>query len=119
MTPTADLEMQIVARDGKIALLFSRREKDGTAVPAQTDNFDFVAAEAPRMMELIGNLAFEIDNSLKAAGPTVTAALAERHRITLTQRVALMLGTLREDHKKTHGQVAKEIVDACLKEIFV
>jgi hypothetical protein len=44
--------------------------------------------------------------------------LAERHRITLTQRVALMLGTLREDHKKTHGQVAKEIVDACLKEIF-
>lgn len=114
-----NLEMQIAARDGKIVLLFSRRKPNGDTVKSKTDNFDFPASEAQRMAQLITDLAFEIDTSLKPVGETLKAELIERHRVTLTQRLALVLATVRPDSKKSDGQIAKECVDIMLREVMV
>jgi hypothetical protein len=114
-----DIEMQIAARDGKIVLLFSRRKPNGELVKAKTDNFDFEASHATRMAQLICDLAFEIDTTLKPLGDTLKVELAERHRITLTHRIAIVLGTLREDKLKSNGMLAKELVDIMMKEVFV
>jgi hypothetical protein len=111
-------EMQIAARDGKIVLLFSRVKPNGDKVPAKLENFDFPVSQAAKMAQLIVDLAFEEDSSLKPVGDVLKAELVERHRTTLTARLALMLGTLREDREKTNGQVAKLLVDAMLKEVF-
>lgn len=62
--------------------------------------------------------AFEARDGVKPAGETLKAELIERHRMTLTQRVARMLSTLRHDPVKTNGTVAQEVVDACLREVF-
>jgi len=66
----------------------------------------------------ITDAAFEARDGMKPVGDTLKAELVERHRFTLTNRLALMLGTLRRDNKKTDGQVAQAMVEACLKEIF-
>ena len=44
--------------------------------------------------------------------------LVERHRMILTQRVSVMLNSLREDKTKGNGAVAKAIVDAVIAEVF-
>ena len=62
--------------------------------------------------------AFEARDGVKPVGDTLKAELVERHRMTLTARVALMLGGLREDKNVSNGKVAQDIVEACLKEIF-
>jgi len=64
------------------------------------------------------DLAFEAQEGLKPASDTLKAELIERHRMTLTQRVANMLGTMRGDIKVTNGKLAQEVVEACLREVF-
>ena len=113
-----DLECQVVARSGKIVLLFSRRKPNGDRVASKTDNFDLPVKDAAKFAQLVTDLAFEEDTGLKPASETLKAELIERHRTTLTQRVAVMLGTIREDKRLSNGKVAQDIVEACLREIF-
>jgi hypothetical protein len=62
--------------------------------------------------------AFECRDGVKPAGDTLKAELIERHRVTLTNRFAMMIRTMRLDKKRSDWQVAKELVDKALGEIF-
>lgn len=62
--------------------------------------------------------AFEARDGVKPAGASLKAELVERHRMNLTRRVALMLGTLRGDKLKSDGQIARDVVEAMLREVF-
>ena len=63
-------------------------------------------------------VAFEADTGLKPAGDVVKAELINRHRAKLINRVEAMLRSLREERTKSHRQVATNVVEACLKEVF-
>jgi hypothetical protein len=54
----------------------------------------------------------------KHMGKELKDEIIERTRMKLTQRLSIVLGTLRKDVKKTNGQAAQEIVDICLSEVF-
>ena len=112
-----DLLCQVVEHDGMVRLLFSTQEEDGLT-PAMTDNFIIAADAALSVAEMITQMAFEADTKLKPVGETLKASLVEKHRERLIPRVALMLGSMREDKLKTNGQIALDIVDAACKEIF-
>ena len=73
---------------------------------------------AINVAEAMTRAAFEARDGLKPVGDALKGELIERHRMTLTQRVSLMLNSLREDRTKTNGQIAKQIVDTCLAEVF-
>jgi hypothetical protein len=113
-----DIEMQVVAHDREIHLLFSEKHQDGKLVPAFTSNFLMSAGEAVRFAGLTADLAYEADTGLKPAGTGLKAALVERARIKLATRVALMLRSMREDKTISHQKIAQEVVDACLKEVY-
>lgn len=59
--------------------------------------------------------AFEARDGVKPAGDTLKAELVERHRMTLTQRLALMMPELR---KMSDGKAAQNAVEVFLKEVF-
>jgi hypothetical protein len=61
---------------------------------------------------------FEARDGVKPVSDTLKAELVDRHRMKLTQRVSLMLTSMRADKKKSDGYLAKEIVEAMLKEVF-
>lgn len=112
-----DLEMQIVAREGKVMLLFSIR-RSGELVPAKTDHMLLPPQAAMQAAELLANLAFEADTSLKPVGPALKAELVQRHRDKLIPRLSLMLNSLRENRTVSNGQLATQIMDAVCSEIF-
>ena len=62
--------------------------------------------------------AFEAREGVKPLGDSLKSELVERHRMTLTQRLSLMLGTMRGDTTISDGKVAQALVEACLREIF-
>lgn len=68
--------------------------------------------------EAMTKAAFEARDGIKPVGDALKAELVERHRMTLTQRVSLMLNSLRDDKTKTNGVLAKTLVDAMLAEVF-
>ena len=113
-----DLDMQIAAREGKIVLLFSRKDSDGNRQPALVDHFSFPARDASDMMQMLGDLAFEIDGTLKPAGDAVKVALVQRHKDKLVPRIAMVLQTLREDKKLSNGQLAIKLIDIIFSEVF-
>ena len=112
-----DLQMQIVAREGKVILLFSV-ERDGNKVAANTDHMMLPPDAALRAAEVLANVAFEADTNLKPVGPALKAELVQKHREKLIPRIALMLGSLRENRMMSNGQIATQIMDAVCSEVF-
>lgn len=86
----------------------------GSAVEADRAS-GHVALEAAL---LLADHVYDVRQDLKPVGGAAKHELVERHRMKLTQRVALMLNSLREDKTKGNGAVAKTIVDACIAEVF-
>ena len=117
MSDTKDIDMQIVARNGKIVLVFSE-SKNGVRTPVHVDAFEFPAKDASQMMQTIGDLAFEIDTGLKAVGDSVKADLVAQHRDKLIPRINVVLGTLREDKTLSNGQLSLKLIDIIFSEIF-
>lgn len=113
-----DIEMQVVARDKQIHLLFNERDQHGEARPAYTPNFLMDASSALSFSTLLADLAFEADTGLKAAGPALKAELMDRHRVTLTNRISVMLNSLREKKTTSNRGLAKQLVDVMLSEVF-
>ncbi len=114
-----DLLAQIVQRDGKVLLLFSRRhESTGELVPEKTDHYMVDPEGALMMAECLSTMAFEADTGLKPVGDTLKAELVKRHREKLTPRLALMLNTLRENRKYSNAQIAQQLMDAFFSEVF-
>ena len=109
---TDDMEMTIDIREGRVVQEFK-------------ENVKRVAYDPDNAMEVaifIAELANEIMGTEHVPGKHMGSALKdeliERTRMKLTQRIAIVLGTLRKDVKKTNGQAAQEIVDICLSEVF-
>lgn len=117
MSASREIETQVVARDGRVVLLFSHRGDNGL-VPAATDNLDLDPPAALHAAELLTAMAFEADTALKPVGETLKASLVQKHREKLVPRVALMLGSLRENKLKTDGQIAQAIIDQVCADIF-
>lgn len=114
-----DLLAQIVQRDGKVLLLFSRRhESSGELVPEKTDHYMIDPEGALAMAELLSAMAFEADTGLKPVGEVLKAELVQRHRDKLAPRLALMLNTLRENKRMSNEQLAKQMLDAFCSEVF-
>lgn len=113
-----DITMQAVARDSSIHLLFSEQNQVGERVPAYTANFLLSAGDALMFSTLLADLAFEAETSLKPAGPAIKAELMERHRVKLVDRLAVVLNSTRERKTVNNRQLAKNMVDICLSEIF-
>ena len=68
--------------------------------------------------EAMSAAAFEARDDLKPAGPALKASLVERHHDKLVPRIALMLGSMRQDKLKSDGNIAEQIVTTCLAEVF-
>ena len=103
-----NVEMALGIESGRVVMHFKE--------PMQTIRFDpqNIIDIACRMTDM----AFEAQSDLKPAGHTLKAELIQRHREVLTTRIALMLGSLRNDRRLTDGQISQKLVDAALSEIF-
>lgn len=112
-----DIQTQIVQKDGAVHLLFSR-DVEGEMRPAMTDHVMWPAAIALDAGQAVIDLAFEADTGLKPLGPAAKAELVKKHREKLIPRVAMILGSLREDRGTTNKVLATKIMDACFSEIF-
>lgn len=102
------VEMVLDIQDGKV---MQRFKEPMLVVLYDHQNATDVAAR-------IADLAFELREGVKPATEALKSDLVERHRMKCTARVALMLHSLREDKRKTDGQVAQAVVEAVLKEVF-
>lgn len=102
------VEMSVYADRGHVVQRFAR--------PMQLVVYD--PQNCLDVSEAMAAAAFEAREGVKPVGDALKAELVERHRIRLTQRVAVMLNSLREDRTKSNGHVAKAVVDAMLREVF-
>lgn len=114
-----DILTQVVQREGKVVLLFSRRhESSGAMVPEKTDHFMTDPQGALAMAECLSAMAFEADTNLKPVGETLKASLVQRHREVLAPRLALMLNSQRENRTISNAQLARQMLDAFCSEVF-
>lgn len=114
-----DVEMQVVAQDRQIHLLFSEEDYQTKELkPAFTSNFLMSAEQALSVSALMADLAFEADTGLKAAGPALKAELVERHRATLSRRLEVILNSTRDKRKVSNASLARTLVDTCLAAVF-
>lgn len=115
----SDIEMQVVARPKVVELLFSRRASDsGDRVPAMTDNMRMDPETALLSAQMITDMAFEADESIKPVGPALKANLVEKHRSVLGPRIATVLNSTREKKTITNDQLAKQLLDIFCAEVF-
>lgn len=114
-----DIEMQVVARDRQVWLLFNEEDRQThEKKPAHTANFILSAADALTMSALIADLAFEAESGLKSAGSALKAELVERHRVKLVNRLSTVFNSMREKKTTSNRQLAKQVVDICMGEVF-
>lgn len=107
-TNEENVEMIVGQENGKVFLRFRRP-------------MDVVVFDPQNMIDVamaMTDAAFEARDGVKPVGDTLKAELVERHRVKLTNRFAMMIKTMREDKKRSHAQMAKELVEVALKEIF-
>lgn len=112
-----DIQMQVVARDKEIHLLFNETTNDGVAVPAHTSNFLLSASDGMSLSSLLADLAFEADSGLKIP-EAQKRELVARHRERLRNRYRVMLNSLREVKYVSNEQLAQQLVDVASKEVF-
>jgi hypothetical protein len=76
------------------------------------------AEEAVRLGMVLIDRAYEARGDIKPADGAVKHEMIERHRRTLTKRLEVMLNTLREHKRTSTPELAKQLVETCLKEVF-
>jgi len=108
MSKQESIQVAVKGEDGRVVLKFDRDINYLEMEP--TNAFDIA--------EAMCTAAFECRDGVKPAGPALKAELIDRHRLTLTQRLALMLNSTRTDVRISNGQLAKSLVDTCLSEVF-
>ena len=114
---TADIQGQVVVRDRRVHVLFSR-EVEGQLRPAETDNLQLDPPAALAMAELLIDMAFEADAGLKPVGPALKASLVEKHRKKLLPRLTLIIKSRREVSTVSHAELARILLDAVFNEVF-
>ena len=86
----------------------------GNAVDADHSTAQVAIDASMALMDWV----YDVRKDIKPVGGAAKHELVERHRMVLTQRVSVMLNSLREDKTKGNGAVAKAIVDAVIAEVF-
>ena len=112
-----DIELQVVARDKQVHLLFNERDEKGDARAAYTPNFLLSASDALTLSSLLADLAFEEDAGLRVP-EAQKAELVQRHRKTLMDRISVVLNTQREKKTIDNRSLARQLVDIMSKEVF-
>jgi hypothetical protein len=84
------------------------------AVEASDDSAQAAIAAAMAVIDGI----YDLRGDIKPAGGAVKHELIERHRLKLSQRLAVMLNSLREKKTVNNQALAKQMVEAMLKEVF-
>jgi hypothetical protein len=114
-----DLLAQVVQREGKVLLLFSRRhESSGDLVPERTDHYMVDPEGALAMAECLSTMAFEADTGLKPVSETLKASLVQRHREILLPRLEAIIRSLREQKTTSHRKMAGQLLDTMFSEVF-
>ncbi len=114
-----DLLAQVVQRDGRVIMLFSRRhEASGDLVSEKTDHYMVDPAGALMMAECLSTMAFEADSGLKPVGETLKASLVKQHREKLEPRLTIMLNSQRENRTLGNKALARQVMDVIFSEIF-
>lgn len=114
----SDIDMQVVARDKSVFLLFSRTASDsGDRVPALTDNMVLAPDVALQASQVLADMAFEADDGLKMP-LAQKLALVEKHRAVLLPRLTVMLNSMRENKVVGNEQLARAALDAFCAEVF-
>ena len=108
MSRQESVQVAVKGEDGKVVLKFDR----------SVNHVEMDPGNALDIAEAMSTAAFECREGVKPAGPALKAELVEKHRMTLTQRLALMLNSTRSDTRISNGQLAKSLVDTCLSEVF-
>lgn len=116
LDPTRDVQTQVVHRDGKVVMLFSKRV-DGQLVPSAADHLMLDPDAALYAAELLSAMAFEADTNLKPVGDTLKASLIEKHRRKLK---GVFETVLRSGINKRLGvgKMATQLLDEMCKEVF-
>lgn len=104
---TGNVEMIIMHENGKVIQRFKHAVEYVEYEPQNCIDVAMAMTDA----------AFEARDGLKPVGETLKAELVERHRKTLTNRLTMMLATLRHGDK-TDSKLAQMLVDTVLKEVF-
>jgi hypothetical protein len=112
-----DVEMQCVARDKSVHLLFSERDAHHELVPTHTSNFLMSASDALSFSSLLADLAFEIESGLRLP-EAQKAELVQRHRTKLMERITVMLNSQREKKTINNRSLARQLVDVMSNEVF-
>ena len=108
MTTQAPVSIAVKNEGGNVILKFDR-------------DVNYVEIEPQNCLDIVEAMsaaAFEARDGIKPVGPALKASLIEAHRDKLVPRITLMLAAMREDKKKTDGQVALQLVDVIFSEIF-
>lgn len=113
----AELNTQVVQREGHVHLLFSR-DVEGEMRSVETDHIMWPAATALDIGRIIIDLAFEADTGVKPLGPAAKAEMVKKHRERLVPRIGLMLNSLREKKTVSNSALARELVDVFCSEVF-
>lgn len=116
MIDSKDIQGQVVGRDGKVMILFSRFD-DGELKSAVTDNLMLDPPAAIAAAEMLTAMAFEMDTNLKPVGETLKATLVEKHRERLLPLLASVVRSM-IDQKKSPGQIAVACLDEMCGEVF-
>jgi hypothetical protein len=105
--------------DGKVEMLVI--DDGGKVVQRFKQPMEYVIFDPPNAIavaEALTAAAFRADTGLKPIGETLKASLVQKHRDVLIPRIALMLGTMREDRLKSNGQLATALMDTFCNEVF-
>lgn len=116
MIDSKDIQGQVVGRDGKVMILFSRFD-GGELKSAVTDNLMLDPPAAIAAAEMLTAMAFEMDTNLKPVGETLKATLVEKHRERLLPLLASVVRSM-IDQKKSPGQIAVACLDEMCGEVF-
>ena len=102
------VEMAIGPDSGKVILKFK----------APVDLVEFEPQNALDIAEALSKAAFESRDGVKPVGDTLKAEIVERHRKTLYNRLAVVLNSTRENKTISNLNLARQLADICLKEVF-
>ena len=102
------VSVAIKMEGGKVVLAFDR----------EVGHIEIEPENCLDIAEAMSAAAFECKEKTQPVGKALKAQLVERHRDELIPRIALMLGSLRQDKKKSDGYLAEQFVSVMLAKVF-
>ena len=108
MSELQNVTVAIKGENGKVIIEFSESIRHWVTDP---ENCLLIA-------EAMAAAAFECKGGVQPAGPALKASIVDRHHDKMVPRIALMLGSMRGDKKKSDGYIAEQITSTLLAAVF-